>query len=341
MAELLEPFEPPAEGELVPQARLASPKSYAFSRGLSPQATADMRIGRGSLRPASRTRSLFGGMPTGGDPSAVVSQVGQRAATAQSALGGFERPGTRGRFRNVPPAYPSPRERLWDRTQDVADATGMLMAESAAQAGQYAAVHARLSGLEAEYEALTVKSAATAGDIADVSLELAEAEARIHRKELYLQELRRGAADKVTADSAAFRALRNNEPYAKSKHSKFELQRAVAAAEKKLMNWRRSADKAFQEQRATLDKVLQEEQRLETAGAAAVENLEELRAQVAEAEATLESIRAKPSPDAGPFGSFVDTQGNVEVGLDSLSLDIEALDGLAPAARGPALSRLE
>lgn len=55
----------------------------------------------------------------------------------------------------------------------------------------------------------------------------------------------------------------------------------------------------------------------------------------------MESIRAKPSPDAGPFGSFVDTQGNVEVGLDSLSLDIEALDGLAPAARGPALSRLE
>lgn len=113
----------------------------------------------------------------------------------------------------------------------------------------------------------------------------------------------------VTADSAAFRALRNNEPYAKSKHSKFELQRAVAAAEKKLMNWRRSADKAFQEQRAALDKVLQEEQRLETAGAAAVENLEELRAQVGNARADDKKRRTFSlgisAPPSGLYGCCI------------------------------------
>jgi hypothetical protein len=84
----------------------------------------------------------------------------------------------------------------------MAQATGMLYSEGTVQAGQYAEAHAKLSALEGAYETLTVENAATANDIADTAVELAAAGERIHRKELYLAELRRDNLDKVNITRA-------------------------------------------------------------------------------------------------------------------------------------------
>ena len=275
----------------------------------------------------------------GSDPAEVKAKLEERIL-ASAERTAFPRPGTKGEYRDTK-RVPSPERRVWDRADDNVIDARMLAVEGMVQLQQYEVAHASLADTEERYEELTLENAMTMDAVSDTALESSSAHERIHRKGLNLAHLRRANFDKAAAEADALAALKVNEDWLASKHSKFALQREVARLERQLLTWRKSADSEFKAAQVQLDKALQEEQRQQAALESLEASIAESQEAVASMEQALEILREEPDGDAGDFGWFVDEEADILSGLDSLRVNIQKLDGLDSASKAHALARLE
>lgn len=138
----------PEETVILPPLVLASPTSYSYTKSLGRERLDSLRTTR-----SLRSTGIQGKEET--RPRTVKQLLLERIGSAGSTLS-FPRPGTRGEFLD-PSKLPTPLERIWDRADEVAEATMLVHTEAELQMAEYSKIHDTLLREEERYDNLTVE----------------------------------------------------------------------------------------------------------------------------------------------------------------------------------------